>query len=227
MVFDLVERRNDVLLTMPKLDIAQWSPKGHEIAFTGYPAFTDHHNLYVYNLTDKKLSLLIDATVEPSVWSFAWGPTGKSIVYQDSDNDVRIIDLDKKTREKLDKGWSPTWSPNGRFIAYGEEDEPYRKWFVVHNLQTHYVLYDLRTHKKESILVGKVATGSLVWSPDSRYLVQTRVGQDLLDYVFALMMGETRFGDLYVVDLQTKAEVRVYSGNSVYPTDWGKTSVLK
>ncbi len=218
MVYDLSEHRNHVLLTMPNLDQALWSPTGDTIAFAGRASGTGSLCLYIFRVSDKKLSQVVDSSSEPGVsGGFSWGPGGKSIVYQDGENNIWITDLDKKTREKVDRGWYPTWSPDGRFVAYGVADDPYHKGFVI---------YDLKTRKKESILAGKLATWGLVWSPDSRYLVHTRVGQGLLDHVNALM-GETRFGDVYVIDLQTKAEVRVYSGNSVYPTDWGKTGALR
>ncbi len=217
MVYDLIQRRNEAVSTMAYLEGARWSPSGNEIAFRGRPTHTGKCSLYVYRLREKRLSLLVDPDLMPGEFMFSWGPGGEGIVSQDSENNIWIIDLNKKTHRRLDKGWGPTWSPNGRFIAYGLEDA-YHKGYIV---------YDLQTDKKESILAGKLAAGSLVWSPDSRYLVYTGVSGGFWDHMTAFF-GETRYGDLYVIDVESKVEVKVYGkGRAIFPTDWAKTSALK
>ncbi len=220
-IFDLIERKNEALLTMPYLEGARWSPNGKEIAFQGRLGHSGNYSLYVYRLSDKKLSLLVDSDLMPGEFLSGWGPGGRNIVYQDSEKNIWLIDLKATMRRRLDKGWFPTWSPNGRYIAYG----------VAAPGDPGYIVYDLETDKKESILARKLAYRSLIWSPDSRYLVYSTVIRGFWAYVVAFL-GDEAYGDLYAMDLESKVEVKLErhrgSGEgSIFPTDWAKTTALK
>ena len=190
MVFDLIERKNEPLLTMPYIYGARWSPNGKEIAFQGRSGHSGNYSLYVYRLSDQQLSMIVEKDLRGVGFLSCWGRDGKTIVYEDSEGNIRIIDLQSRKRKKLDKGWEPTWSPNGRYIAYAAEGGG----------NPGFIIYDLQTDRKESILAGKWILGGLIWSPDSRYLVHTRASRGFWDYVVAFL-GETRYGDLYVLDL--------------------------
>jgi len=219
-VFDLIERKNEALLTMLYLQGARWSPSGKEIAFQGRLQHIGNYSLYTYRLSDKKLSLLVEKDLRPGEPLFSWAPDGKSIVYEDSQGSIWITDLDTRKRRKLGNGWFPTWSPNGRYIAYASVAEK-------DNQDPGYIVYDLQTGKKESILAGKFAYRSLIWSPDSRYLVGSRASRGFWD-LFGFR-AEEPYGDLYVTDLESKVEVRVYShsGGSIFPADWARSKPLR
>ncbi len=216
-VFDLIERRNEAVLTMPYMNGARWSPDGNEIAFGGRLGHRGNYSLYLYRLSDKKLSLVVENDLPPGGSLLSWGPDGKTIVYADSEGNTCIDHLETGKRNRLGRGLAPTWSPNGRYVAYLAEGEA----------DPGYIIHDLKTGKKDSLLVGKGAVGSLIWSPDSRYLVHTRASRGFGDHV-AAFYGETHFGDLFVIDLESKVEVKVYShSGTVFPTDWAKTKALK
>ncbi len=216
-VFDLIERKNEALLTMPYLHGARWSPNGKEIAFQGRSGHSGNYSLYLYRLSDRQSSLIVEKELRgPGVLS-CWRPDGKSIVYEDSEANIWIIDVETRKRKKLDKGWFPTCSPNGRYVAYPAEGAG----------NPGDVVYDLQTGRKESIVVGKWSLGGFIWSPDSRYLVYSRASRGFWDYVVAFF-GDMHYGDLYVMDVESKVEVRVYThGRTIYPTDWAKTTALK
>jgi len=204
-VLDLKKGTRRVLLKMPYLDGPRWSPDGTGIAFEGQSARSAGLRLYLYTLEGGALSTIVEGQLKGGEMLFSWAPDGKSLVYQDASNNIYVLDLATRERARIDSGWFPTWSPNGRYIAYRADgaDDP------------GYDIYDLQTRKRERILRRKYVYRSLVWSPDSRYVIYSADGRD--EY----------YGDLFILDLESKKETRVLRlEESVYPTDWTRSSQL-
>ena len=204
-VLDLKKGTRHVLLKMPYLDGPRWSPDGTGIAFEGQSARSAGLRLYLYTLEGGALSTIVEGQLKGGEMLFSWAPDGKSLVYQDAANNIYVLDLTARQRTRIDSGWFPTWSPNGRYIAYHADgaDDP------------GYDIYDLQTRKRERILRRKYVYRSLVWSPDSRYVIYSADGRG--DF----------YGDLLILDLESKKETRVLRlEESVYPTDWTRSSQL-
>jgi len=198
-VFNLKKGTRRLLLKMPYLDGPRWSPDGTGIAFEGRLAASGDYSLYLFTLKGGALSTIIEGKLKGGEMLFSWAPDGKGVVYQDAANDIYVLDLTTRVRTKIDSGWFPTWSPNRKYIAYRADgaDNP------------GYIIYDLQARKTERILRGTSVYRSLVWSPDSRYLIYAADGR-----------GEY-YGDLLILDLESKTETRVLRlDQSVYPTDW-------
>ena len=199
-VFDLVQRREDVLLEMRHLEGARWSPTGEVIAFQGGPDHRGIYNLYFFRLRDKKVSLVVEQEIGPGGSQFAWRRDGKGLVFEDLKRNIWMLDLDTRQRQRLGNGHFPSWSPDGRYIAYGTEQEDF--------------LYDLTTGQKKTIFAGEEVLGALVWSPDSRYVVYAK--PRFLPRLFGKISGS-----LWVTDLQTGTTVPLYSeGPNIGPVDW-------
>jgi len=199
-VFDLVQRREEVLLEMPHLEGARWSPTGEVIAFQGGPDHRGIYNLYFFRLRDKKVSLVVEQEIGPGGSQFAWRRDGKGLVFEDLKRNIWMLDLDTSQRQHLGNGHFPSWSPDGRYIAYGTEQEDF--------------LYDLTTGQKRTLFAGEEVLGALVWSPDSRYVVYAK--PRFLPRLFGKMSGS-----LWVTDLQTGTTVPLYSeGPNIGPVDW-------
>jgi len=198
-VLDLKKGTRRLLLKMPYLDGPRWSPDGTGIAFEGRSQASGDYSLYLYSLNDGKLSTVIEGQLKGGEMLFSWAPDGKGLVYQDASNNIYVLRLTTRERKRIDSGWFPTCSPNRRYIAYradGSDD-------------TGYIIYDLQTRKRERILRERYVYRSLVWSPDSRYLIYAADGRG--DF----------YGDLLILDLESKKETRVLRlEESVYPTDW-------
>jgi len=197
-VFDLKNGTRRLPLKMPYLDGPRWSPDGTGIAFEGRLEASGDYSLYLYTLGDGKTSTILEGQLKGGEMLFSWAPDGKSIIFQSTANDIYVLDLTARQRTRVDRGWFPTWSPNGRYIAYRADgaDDP------------GYTIYDLQTRKSERILRERSVYRSLVWSPDSRYLVYAADGR-----------GEY-YGDLFILDLETKKETRLLRHEqSLYPTD--------
>jgi Tol biopolymer transport system component len=204
-VLDLKKGTRRVLLKMPYLDGPRWSPDGTGIAFEGRSQTSGDYSLYLYSLNDGKLSTVIEGQLKGGEMLFSWAPDGNRIVFQSAANDIYVADLTARQHTRIDSGWFPTWSPNGRYIAYRADgaDDP------------GYIIYDLKTQKKQQILRGRYVYRSLVWSPDSRCLIYAADGRG--DF----------YGDLLILDLESKKETRVLRlEESVYPTDWTRSSQL-
>jgi len=206
-VLDLKKGTRHVLLKMPYLDGPRWSPDGTGIAFEGQSAASLDLSLYLFTLEGGTLSTIVDAELKGGEMLFSWAPDGKSLVYQDAANNIYVLRLATRERTRIDRGWFPTWSPNGRYIAYRADgaDDP------------GYDIYDLQTRKRERILGRRYVYRSLVWSPDSRYLIYAADGRG--DF----------YGDLLILDLESKKETRVLRlEESIYPTDWvGATATTR
>ena len=200
-VLDLKKGARRVLLKMAYLDGPRWSPNGTGIAFGGQSAASGDLSLYLFTLESRALSTVVKGELKRGEMLFSWAPDGKSLVYQDATNNIYLLRLATRERTRIDSGWFPTWSPNGRYIAYRADgaDDP------------GYDIYDLQTRKKERILRGRYVYRSLVWSPDSRYLIYAADGRG--DF----------YGDLLILDLESKKETRVLRlEESAYPTDWAR-----
>ena len=198
-VLDLKKGTRRVLLKMPYLDGPRWSPDGTAIAFEGQSTASGDLSLYLIMLEGGMLSTIVGGELKGGEMLFSWAPDGKSLVYQDAANNIYVLRLATRERTRIDSGWFPTWSPNRRYIAFGadEADDP------------GYIIYDLQTGGRERILRGRHGYRSLVWSPDSRFVIYSADGRG--DF----------YGDLLILDLKSKKETRVLRlEESVYPTDW-------
>jgi Tol biopolymer transport system component len=141
---------------------------------------------------------------------FCWAPDSKRIVYQSGDQKIRTVDTETKETKTIDSGQFPTWSPNGRYISYQNGNEEY-------------ILYDVGTGQKTSLLKDTSLRRSVVWSPDSRYIVYSKLGGGLWNWVTGALSVSDSYGDLYAMDIQSRVETRLYRhSGSVYATDWGK-----
>jgi len=202
-VLNLKNGTRRLLFKMPYLDGPRWSPDGTGIAFEGRLEASGDYSLYFYTLANEKTSMILEGQLKGGEMLFSWAPDGKTIVFQSTANDIYVLDLATRKRTRVDSGWFPTWSPSGRYLAYRADgaDDP------------GYTVYDLRTRKSERILRERSVYRSLVWSPDSRYLVYAADGR-----------GEY-YGDLFILDLETKKETRLLRHEqSLYPTDSTRSS---
>jgi Tol biopolymer transport system component len=150
--------------------------------------------------------MLVKEDVKSGDLLFCWAPNGKEIVYQSSGNSIRIVDIETGQIRTIDSGQFPTWSPSGRYISYQNESE-------------NYVLYDVDTGHKTDLQKGASLRRSMIWSPDSRYVVYSKLSGGLS----GALSATDNYGDLYVMDVQSRVEARLYRHpGSLYATDWGK-----
>ena len=204
-VLDLKKRTRRVLLKMPYLDGPRWSPDGTEIAFEGQSTASGDLSLYLFMLEGGTLSTIVEGELKGGEMLFSWAPDGKSLVYQDAANNIFVLRLPTRERTRIDSGWFPTWSPNRRYIAFGADEAG----------NPGYIIYDLQTGRRERVLRGRHGYRSLVWSPDSRFVIYSADGRG--DF----------YGDVFILDLESKKETRVLRlEESVYPTDWTRSSQL-
>lgn len=101
---------------------------------------------------------LIDASGEFS--DQCWGPDQGKFVYTVGKK-IQIYDLAEKKAVDIAEGQYPTWSPDGKWIGFYEDIQ--------------YVLMDPSTRARKKLFKNKYNSG-VHWSPDSRYITDTRLG---------------------------------------------------
>jgi len=104
-----------------------WSPKENKIAFSGL-AFSGKSDLYVFDLTQKKLTRLTNDYYDDK--DPAWSPDGNMIAYssdrgQAGENgyyNIFLFDLNAGQISYLTHGEyndnTPSWSPDGRYLTF-------------------------------------------------------------------------------------------------------------
>lgn len=213
---DLITRKRKELLRLPSIKGPRWSPVGDSIAFEGKREVSNQtDSLFVYKPSDGSLSVLIDDQLKSGDFLLCWSPDGRRIVFQSSTDQIKIIDLATRESRTIDTGQFPTWSPNGRYITYQSD-------------ATKHVLYDVQTNQKTFILKGGSVSGSLVWSPDSRYLAYSKLSGGPWSWLSGALSASDSYGDLCVVDVQSRVQTRLYRhSGSVYASDWGKIETMQ
>jgi Tol biopolymer transport system component len=208
---DLVARKRKELLKLPTIRGPRWSPAGDSIAFGGKrDGSSVNSGLFIYKIKDGSLSTVLDDQLKSGDFLLSWSPDGRRIVFQSGSDQITIIDVGTGESRAIDTGSFPTWSPNGSYITYQSD-------------ATRHVLYNVETNQKRLILKGESVGGSLVWSPDSRYVVYSKLSGGLFSWVSGALSASDSHGDLYVMDIQSKVEARLYRNpGSLYATDWGK-----
>jgi Tol biopolymer transport system component len=213
-ILDLISKTRESQFQLAYLRGPRWSKDGTYIAFEGTTTETKgDSNLYLYRLGEKDFSLLVKEDVKSGDLLFCWAPDSKRIVYQSGDQKIRTVDIETKQTKTIDSGQFPTWSPSGRYISYQNGDEEY-------------TLYDVDTSQKTRLLKDASIRRSVVWSPDSRYIVYSKLTGGLWNWVTGALSVSDSYGDLYAMDIESRIEARLYRhSGSAYATDWGKVEI--
>lgn len=210
---DLLSRKRLVLFTLPFLDNPRWSPNGEVIAFEGRQKAEDGpSDLYLYVLRDHRAQPFIEHYLK-SGFPLCWATDGTRIAYQSHEDNIEIIDLKTNRSSALDKGQFVSCSPDGRYLGYQTDNGGY----IVRNLEN---------DQKTSILSNGSANRSLIWSPDSRYIVYSKLSGGWWHRITGALSATDIYGDIYVMDIKSKSEVMIYRhSGSIYASDWGRISL--
>ena len=210
-MLDVQTGQRMALLELPYLMSPRWSPDGASIAFEGTKTHrAGASSLFLYKVGVAEPSRIVDANIQSGDFLLSWSPDGSRIVYQNAADKVCIVEVGSKASTVIGPGRFPSWSPDGKYISYQVDDGEY-------------CLYDLQTRQSTSILKGESVQRTLVWSPDSRYVVYSRLSGGLRSHIAGILSTSDTYGDLYVMDIRSKTEARVYRHDgSLYPTAWGK-----
>lgn len=208
---DLTNGSRETHFRLPYLRGPRWSDDGVYVAFEGKTSKTAaDSSLYLYKPGDAAFSLVVKESLKSGDFLFSWGPSNRRIVYQSGDGRIRTVDIATGETKTIDSGEFPTWSPDGRYIAYQGADKSY-------------TLYDVQNEQKSILFKDESVRRSLVWSPDSRFIVYSKLSGGLWNWITGALSVTDSYGDLCVMDVQSRTEVRLYrNSGSVYATDWRK-----
>lgn len=200
-------KHESVVANMPYLLCPRWSPRGSEIAFQGKAKDAEAYSLFVLQASDGKPITIVDSEIPSGSCLFSWAPDGKRLAFQSTENKIWLVELATKHRRLVDSGWFPSWSPDGRYLTYRVDAK---------DPNPGYIIYDLHSGVKKSLLVGQAVYRTLVWSPDSRYLAYSKSGVSL-----SRLLGGESHNEVFVMEVATQGETRIYSHDrSLYPSDW-------
>ncbi len=138
--------------TPPALELGEG-----RIAFTGYDAVRQRHDIYVIDLEQEDARLLRANARQP-----AFSPNGKLLAFHNTDPEhlgLSVLNLSSKTIGEVtthDEDSSPTWSPDASQLVFASDKHGDRKWRV-------YVIspYEVRGEGEEWIMGQKPD-----WAPD-------------------------------------------------------------
>lgn len=182
----------------PALPLIQWSPAGNELAISEFDHDRSIYRIYIYDIDNNQLSLLIDTSDEAGyAIGHAWSPDGKQLVYKslsrrEYHDGFWVIDVSGKQEPKfLTEGIRLAWSPIGEMAIV-------RKDLMAGVISIH--VHEPETGRERLILAKPGTTiTKLSWSPDGTYLVFT--------------VGESKYswGDIYILNTITEELVRLTS----------------
>jgi Tol biopolymer transport system component len=208
-MFDTQTHKQETLLNIPYLFGPRWSPNGERIAFSCRSEVSGSFDLKVYEPGSSRTSLIVSGELPSGEGYIDWSPDGQSIVYESISGEVQIVDIRTRERRTLARGGVPRWSPDGNRIVYHKEAEDS---VTVRNLQS---------GESRDVLVGKKVR-NIVWSPDGRFIAYSRPYSGLSKQIQDASMLADTYGDLWALDTQSGAELKLFSGiESIYPTYWG------
>jgi Tol biopolymer transport system component len=174
----------DIAALPDQVLVPSLSPDKRHVAFVN-----TRGRLKVVDLETKELrDLAAASTSNPS-----WSPDGRSIAFEKNRehdqgleySQVAVVALTSGEITVLDKGHFPSWSPKGDLIAYTDLDGKELKVIDPQGKQG-------RVLKKNWAAIMGPIEGPLIWSPDEKQLIFSRVHDSL--------SGEAH-NKIYVLDI--------------------------
>jgi hypothetical protein len=208
-IYDIESLKEEAALSRPYLFGARWSPDGTRIAFSCRAGASGGFDLDVFEVKTRRTSRIVEAELPSGEGYFDWSPDGTRIVYETQAGEMRMVDLQGKETRAMGKGGSPRWSPNGKYLLYQK------------NAEDAVVVRDMQNGESRTILRGK-SVSPPIWSPDGRYITYSRPYGGASDQLQDLSKLVDTHGDLWVMDMESSAEVKLFTADeSIYPTYWG------
>jgi tricorn protease len=98
-------------------------------------------------------------------WRGHPSPDGKHVAHADKDNDLWLVNLEDRTRQKVSQGregiFDLRWSPDSRWISFSE---------FARNTYIQVHLYGLEQRKTTTLTSNRINSFSPAWSPDGEWL---------------------------------------------------------
>jgi len=140
-----------------------WSPDGSKVA-TGSDSQRYIDTIQVWDLVTGKTIRTMKAA-DNDVWKVAWSPDGTMLASGSIAGTVQVWDTTSWRQLQIFDccGWifGMAWSPDGTMLAVGSNDSMVRVWDTT--------LWE-RKWSFDAPRYGKIGTGDVAWSPDSRSL---------------------------------------------------------
>ncbi len=143
---------------------ADWSPDGKYIAYISDAS--GEFEIYVMNSDDPLSATALTNKSDTYIFSFAWSPDSKKLIYNDKKFRLWLLDIESKSKKLVDEsGQGPigdySWSHDSKWVAYVNP--------VLGMNQIS--LYSLESGKSTFITDNWYQSGNPVFTRDGKYLI--------------------------------------------------------
>ena len=137
------------------------------------------------------------------LWNAFPSPDGKFIAYHDKNMSLWLFDVEKKTRELIDREdrsffGNMAWSPAGQWLAYSR---------TAANDNSQIVLYEIESKTRHTVTTDRLDSYQPAWSPDGHwlYFLSDREFRSIVESPWGLRQPEPFFDKttrIYLLALQ-------------------------
>jgi len=191
-IFDRKNNSTATILKDDNLYHASISASGEYIAYSILPKEAGNNSsLYIYNNTNKISKLLVPDEVY-HVCIPSWNYDDTYIVYQDSNNQIKIVNIKTKEKKFIAIGESPVFSPKENKIAYRKEN----RIFII----------DIASKESIDVYTDRWAwldggiNREMYWSSDGKYI---------LFFKFSGLTGKKTAA--YILDVENRKTRKLFS----------------
>lgn len=183
-IFNCVDKTKKILYkNQLGIQHIAWSPDGNKILFLAdYRYASETFDLTVIDVTTGNVRVIANNMVNAvHVCTPSWFFNSEKIIFSGINGKLIEVNVKNTSLKELTDGVCPSYSPNGKYIVYRSGKHEYVKEkdetrYIMRGFK--YYLYNIKKEERKFLFNGMKFLGlgaevwqSVIWSPDSRYIM--------------------------------------------------------